>query len=102
MELSPTTPSPGSVTQCLVRSSVVREDPDYDIVRYRYRSTRIEIDEVMRIEVLPEDSRLRIEGELGAPRTRRAGREDECKGDRDGSRRRRPMRLDTVTALSAR
>ena len=39
VELSPATPSPGRVTQCLARTSLVREDPDYDIVRYRYRWT---------------------------------------------------------------
>lgn len=39
VELSPATPSPGRVVQCLVRTSLVREDPDYDIVRYRYRWT---------------------------------------------------------------
>jgi len=39
LELSPQTPSPARVVQCLVRTSLVREDPDYDIVSYRYRWT---------------------------------------------------------------
>ena len=39
VELSPQTPSQTRVVQCLVRTSLVREDPDYDIVRYRYRWT---------------------------------------------------------------
>ena len=39
VELSPATPSPARVVECLVRTSLVREDPDYAIVRYRYRWT---------------------------------------------------------------
>ena len=39
VELSQATSSPGRIVQCLVRTSLVREDPDYDIVRYRYRWT---------------------------------------------------------------
>jgi murein DD-endopeptidase MepM/ murein hydrolase activator NlpD len=39
VELEPAAPSPGRVVQCLIRTSLVREDPDYDIVRYRYRWT---------------------------------------------------------------
>jgi peptidase M23-like protein len=39
VELSPSVPSPGRVVQCLVRTSLVTQDPDYDIVRYRYRWT---------------------------------------------------------------
>jgi murein DD-endopeptidase MepM/ murein hydrolase activator NlpD len=39
VELSPAVPSPGRVVQCLVRTSLGGEDPDYDIVRYRYRWT---------------------------------------------------------------
>ena len=33
------TASPSRPVQCLVRTSLVAEDPDYDIVRYRYRWT---------------------------------------------------------------
>ena len=39
VELVPPVPSPASVVQCRVRTSLVTEDPDYDIVRYRYRWT---------------------------------------------------------------
>ena len=39
VELVPTLPSPTNVVQCRVRTSLVTEDPDYDIVRYRYRWT---------------------------------------------------------------
>jgi hypothetical protein len=39
VELVPAIPSPTSVVQCRVRTSLVTEDPDYDIVRYRYRWT---------------------------------------------------------------
>ena len=39
VELVPTVPSPTNVVQCRVRTSLVTEDPDYDIVRYRYRWT---------------------------------------------------------------
>jgi hypothetical protein len=35
--LVPATPSPTDVVQCRVATSLVAEDPDYDIVRYRYR-----------------------------------------------------------------
>lgn len=38
-ELVPATPSPNGVVQCRVQTSLVTEDPDYDIVRYRYRWT---------------------------------------------------------------
>jgi hypothetical protein len=38
-ELVPPTPSPGGVVQCRVQTSLVTEDPDYDIVRYQYRWT---------------------------------------------------------------
>jgi hypothetical protein len=37
VELAPTVPSPRDVVQCRVRTSLVTEDPDYGIVRYRYR-----------------------------------------------------------------
>jgi Peptidase family M23 len=39
VELVPATPSPNGVVQCRIRTSLVSEDPDYDIVRYRYRWT---------------------------------------------------------------
>ena len=39
VELVPPVPSPTNVVQCRVRTSLVTEDPDYDIVRYRYRWT---------------------------------------------------------------
>ena len=39
VELVPPAPSPKNVVQCRVRTSLVTEDPDYDIVRYRYRWT---------------------------------------------------------------
>jgi Peptidase family M23 len=39
VELVPSAPSPATVVQCRVRTSLVTEDPDYDIVRYRYRWT---------------------------------------------------------------
>jgi hypothetical protein len=35
--LDPADPSSADVVQCVVRTSLVTEDPDYDIVRYRYR-----------------------------------------------------------------
>jgi Peptidase family M23 len=38
-ELVPPAPSPKAVVQCRIRTSLVTEDPDYDIVRYRYRWT---------------------------------------------------------------
>jgi len=37
VELSPAAPKANDVVFCLVRTSLVHEDPDYDIVRYRYR-----------------------------------------------------------------
>jgi len=37
--LVPAAPSPQGVVQCRVRTSLVTEDPDYDIVSYRYRWT---------------------------------------------------------------
>jgi hypothetical protein len=39
VELAPPVPSSTNVAQCRVRTSLVTEDPDYDIVRYRYRWT---------------------------------------------------------------
>ena len=39
VELVPTVPSPTNVVQCRMRTSLVTEDPDYDIVRYHYRWT---------------------------------------------------------------
>jgi len=39
VELVPAVPSPTGIVQCRVRTSLVTEDPDYDIVRYRYRWT---------------------------------------------------------------
>jgi hypothetical protein len=39
VELVPTSPMARDVVQCRVRTSLVTEDPDYDIVRYRYRWT---------------------------------------------------------------
>jgi len=39
VELVPPAPSPADAVQCRVRTSLVTEDPDYDIVRYRYRWT---------------------------------------------------------------
>jgi hypothetical protein len=39
VELVPAAPSPASVVQCRIRTSLVTEDPDYDIMRYRYRWT---------------------------------------------------------------
>ncbi len=39
VELVPPAPSAASIVQCRVRTSLVTEDPDYDIVRYRYRWT---------------------------------------------------------------
>jgi len=36
-ELLPAVPTATDVVQCQVRTSLVTEDPDYDIVRYRYR-----------------------------------------------------------------
>ena len=38
-ELVPVTPSPSRPLQCLVRTSLVTEDPDFEIVRYHYRWT---------------------------------------------------------------
>jgi Peptidase family M23 len=35
--IDPSAPTPEEVLQCFVRASLVTEDPDYDIVRYRYR-----------------------------------------------------------------
>ena len=37
--LRPASPTPQDVVQCHVSTSLVAEDPDYDIVRYRYRWT---------------------------------------------------------------
>jgi hypothetical protein len=37
VELSPAAPAANEVVFCLVRTSLVTEDPDYDLVRYRYR-----------------------------------------------------------------
>jgi murein DD-endopeptidase MepM/ murein hydrolase activator NlpD len=37
--LEPATPRPDDVVFCRVATSLVNEDPDYDIVRYRYRWT---------------------------------------------------------------
>ena len=34
---NPPTPTGADVVQCLVRTSLVTEDPDYDVVAYRYR-----------------------------------------------------------------
>ena len=39
VELVPTSPSPHDVVQCRVRTSLVTDDPDFGIVRYRYRWT---------------------------------------------------------------
>jgi hypothetical protein len=39
VELVPAAPTPTNIVQCRVRTSLVTEDPDYDIVRYRYRWT---------------------------------------------------------------
>lgn len=39
VELVPSTPSVSRPVQCLVRTSLVTEDPDFEIVRYRYRWT---------------------------------------------------------------
>jgi hypothetical protein len=36
-ELRPAKPTARDVVQCLVSTSLVTEDPDFDIVRYRYR-----------------------------------------------------------------
>jgi hypothetical protein len=35
--IEPSSPTRAGVLQCVVRTSLVTEDPDYDIVRYRYR-----------------------------------------------------------------
>jgi hypothetical protein len=35
--LRPASPTAQDVVECLVSTSLVAEDPDYDIVRYRYR-----------------------------------------------------------------
>jgi len=37
VSLDPAEPTGADVVQCLVRTSLVTEDPDYDVVRYRYR-----------------------------------------------------------------
>jgi hypothetical protein len=37
IELSPAAPAANEVVFCVVRTSLVTEDPDYDVVRYRYR-----------------------------------------------------------------
>ena len=37
--LRPASPTAQDVVECLVSTSLVAEDPDYDIVRYRYRWT---------------------------------------------------------------
>ena len=37
LSLEPVSPTTDDVIQCLVRTSLVTEDPDYAIVRYRYR-----------------------------------------------------------------
>jgi hypothetical protein len=39
VELVPASPTARDVVQCRVSTSLVTEDPDYDIVRYRYRWT---------------------------------------------------------------
>ena len=39
VELVPAAPSASRPVQCLVRTSLVTEDPDFEIVRYRYRWT---------------------------------------------------------------
>ena len=39
VELVSASPSPSRPVQCLVRTSLVTEDPDFEIVRYRYRWT---------------------------------------------------------------
>ena len=39
MSLEPAAPRAGEVVVCRVSTSLVAEDPDYDIVRYRYRWT---------------------------------------------------------------
>jgi hypothetical protein len=39
LQLLPANPSAEDVLQCRVATSLVTEDPDYDIVRYRYRWT---------------------------------------------------------------
>lgn len=39
VELHPAEPRSADVVQCRVSTSLVTEDPDYDIVRYRYRWT---------------------------------------------------------------
>jgi len=38
-ELVPSAPTAKDVVQCRLRTSLVTEDPDFDIVRYRYRWT---------------------------------------------------------------
>ena len=38
-ELRPASPTTQDVVECIVSTSLVAEDPDYDIVRYRYRWT---------------------------------------------------------------
>jgi hypothetical protein len=37
VELSPAAPSANEVVFCVVHASLAHEDPDYDLVRYRYR-----------------------------------------------------------------
>jgi hypothetical protein len=37
LELDPAAPTAADVVQCRIETSLVTEDPDYDIVRYRYR-----------------------------------------------------------------
>jgi hypothetical protein len=37
LSLDPADPASDDVVQCLARTSLVTEDPDYDVVRYRYR-----------------------------------------------------------------
>ena len=39
ISLEPAAPRAGEVVVCRVSTSLVAEDPDYDIVRYRYRWT---------------------------------------------------------------
>ena len=39
VSLAPAAPSPRGIVECRVRTSLVTEDPDFDIVSYRYRWT---------------------------------------------------------------
>jgi hypothetical protein len=39
VSLRPSSPTPRSVVECRIATSLVAEDPDFDIVRYRYRWT---------------------------------------------------------------